>query len=527
MFHTFGHDLQPDQNHRLGARGAADLRKSLQATSAYPSCPPGSSVIVHETHVSWIFLVGPYAYKVKKPIITGFLDYGTLAKRQRCCYQEYCLNRRYAPDLYLGVVPITNQDGLIQMEGNGKVVEYAVKMRRFPDNALLSEHLRAGNICDDEIRQLAETVSGFHQRAQKLDLNQSWGSPEILFKEAIDNFIDLRPALAAMPLDDSCMDRFDQLRFWTEDTFQRLEADLVKRREQGFIRECHGDLHLANVIYWDQRWTPFDGIEFNEAFRWIDVLSDTSFLAMDLAAQNHLDMSRSFINAYLEETGDYRFMSVFRWYLVYRAMVRAKVSAIRSQQTDQSRADLRSERADCVKHLEIAERFSKSPPRHLWITHGVSGSGKTTGTERIIQDHGAIRLRSDIERKRLFGLDSKQASRGRDQQKIYEVESSERTYSRLHELACVLLRNNESVVVDATFLTYEHRKRFQDLATTETAGFTILPFQAETIELRRRLVKRIREGKDASDANLDVLDNQLKVIEPLRDHEEKFVANPL
>ena len=184
-----------------------------------------------------------------------------------------------------------------------------------------------------------------------------------------------------------------------------------QRVANGFIRECHGDLHLANVIHWRGRLMPFDGIEFNDEFRWIDVMSDATFLAMDLAARGHLDLCRSFINAYLEQTGDHASLALLRWYLVYRALVRSKVASIRSEQAGQSESERKSALEDCQSHIELAYRFTLREPPCLWITHGLSGSGKTTGSECVVQRRGAIRLRSDLERKRHFGARAHRAAR--------------------------------------------------------------------------------------------------------------------
>lgn len=506
---------------------ARQLASALQRPEAYRSCPAEARVVVHETHVSWVFLAGDHAYKVKKPIVTGFLDYGSLEQREHFCHQEVRLNRRYAPDLYLDVVPITrDEQGAIRVEGSETPIEWAVKMQRFPEDALLSQRLEAGKIADDEIIQLAKTVAQFHQSADRADLQQPWGSPEVILQEAIDNVTDLRSMFAAEPPDGHFPDRLDRIQTWTETAFERHRASFQQRRDAGFIRECHGDLHLANVIRWHGQWTPFDGIEFNEEFRWIDVLSDAAFLAMDFAAKGHFDLERSFVSAYLEQTGDYQAMPLLRWYLVYRAMVRAKVAAIRAQQPGQSPQAQTSERQECLDHLALADRFTELPPPHLWITHGVSGSGKTTGTDSLIQQQGAVRLRSDVERKRLFELAPSQRPEGDVQQQVYSDQATEQTYGRLHDLARMLLRSGESVVVDATFLKQRYRDLFRQLAREERAGFAILPFHADPSELERRIALRMQHDRDASDANLQVLRQQLQSIEPLTEQEQSVVQSP-
>jgi aminoglycoside phosphotransferase family enzyme/predicted kinase len=500
-----------------------ELVAALQRAIAYADCLADAVVIMHETHISWVFLAGDHAYKVKKPVKTQFLDYTTLDRREQFCHQEVRLNRRYAPDLYLGVVPITRQHGNVQVGGEGKPIEFAVKMRRFPEEALLSQRLQSGKMTDDEIRQLAVTVATFHQTASVSDPQQPWGRPEIVLREALDNFADLQSVVESGSLDLSTRERLRLLECWTRTAYQERSAQMASRREQGFVRECHGDLHLGNVIHWNGRWIPFDGIEFNDEFRWIDVLSDAAFLAMDLAAQNRLELCHSFINAYLERTGDYEAMSLMRWYLIYRALVRAKVAAIRSRQSGQPLQEQIEERRDCVAHIDLAARWTASPKARLWITHGVSGSGKTFGSESLVRDRGAIRLRSDVERKRMFGLEPSQRPTGIARDQVYGSLATLQTYDRLYHLAQSLLRAGESVVVDATFLKHRDRQRFRELAACEQVDFRILSFHAERSELERRLRLRAQKNDDASDAGLGVLLQQLESLEPLTAEEQVWI----
>ncbi len=279
------------------------------------------------------------------------------------------------------------------------------------------------------------------------------------------------------------------------------------------------------MIQWRGSWTPFDGIEFNEEFRWIDVLSDAAFLAMDFAAQGHLDLGRSFISAYLAQTGDYTSVPLLRWYLAYRAMVRAKVAAFRSSQPAQSPQAQQRERQECIDHIELACQLSRTTPPRLWITHGLSGSGKTTGSEIIVQNRGAIRLRSDIERKRLFGLRPTQRPSGPMRAQVYSPEATERTYQRLQQLATTLLRGGDSVVVDATFLRKRDRDRFRMLAVQQGVPFGILSFTAETAELERRITARTERDRDASDADLEVLRRQRSSMDPLSEEEMSYIVD--
>ncbi|WP_164101724.1 bifunctional aminoglycoside phosphotransferase/ATP-binding protein [Candidatus Laterigemmans baculatus] len=518
-----------------------ELKHSLSDPAAYPH-PVEGPVTFRETHISLIVLAGPYAYKIKKACVTDFLDYGTLAARQAACELELRLNRRYAPDLYLSVVPIhrvgsglcvgsglsvagshrvgsgegqRQEPAKEQGQEQGEVVEYAVQMHRFPDDALLKERLRQGRLAGGEIRQLAQTVADFHAAAAKANAglpspDAPWGSPPRAGGNALANFKVLRNA----PLADF-EPRLSALEQWTRDFLEAEAAQFWQRIAEGRIRECHGDLHLENVIQWHDRLLPFDGIEFNESFRWIDVLSDAAFLAMDFAACERFDLSHRFTNDYLELSGDREALQLWRWYLVYRALVRAKVAAMRADQpglTEQERATMID---DCRAHIALAERFTRPEPRCLWITHGLSGSGKTTGSEWVVERCGAIRLRSDVERKRGLGLAPTERPDRQQAAEMYGEAGRQTIYDQLHRLARGVLRGGYSVVVDATFLMADQRQRFAELAKQEGVRFAILDFPADAATLRQRVAERQAAGDDASDAGLEVLEQQFANEEPL------------
>lgn len=493
------------------------LVEALQRPHAYPD-PGDQPVVVHETHISWIFLVGQYAYKVKKAIRTDFLDYSTLAKRQHHCQEELRLDRRYAEPLYLAVVPITEQDGRITVEGEGEPIEFAVKMRRFPADALLTQQVREDAVTRDDLRQLARTVARFHATAARSGEHDTYGRFESVREDAEANFRALMTADVA-----SRHETLKSLHRWSETFLESHRHRFERRRSDGFIRECHGDLHLANVIRWQDQWMPFDGIEFNAALRWIDVLNDAAFLAMDLAAEDHSEFAHSFITAYLEYTGDYGSLHLLRFYLVYRAMVRAKIAMIRRSQSDTA-SQQAAAMEDCHRHIELADRFTSPPELSLTITHGYSGSGKTTGSEAAVQRRGAIRLRSDVERKRLYGIDLEQRPAASDVPELYSHAATEATYLKLQELSAQVLQAGYPVIVDATFLRQRHREAFAAFARSQDIPFRILDFPVDPAVLRKRVAERQRRGGDASDAGLDVLEKQLHSAEPLTESERQIAS---
>jgi aminoglycoside phosphotransferase family enzyme/gluconate kinase len=482
-----------------------EMIDGLSRKAAYPHEVDGP-IVVHETHISVIFLAGEYAYKIKKPIKTDFLDYSSLDLRKHYCDEEIRLDGRYADDLYLGVVPVTRSNGELSIQGDGETIEYAVKMRRFPDGSLLSERTDAGKLTTAEVFLLAKTVATFHQSATsaKDAVARQW--PDFLESNVHQIIETLRkkakPDVAAT---------LNVLYDWSNEFFEEYLDRLAGRANSGYVRECHGDLHLANVVHWGNRLVPFDGIEFNDHLRWIDVLCDAAFLAMDLAARGHLDLSRSFINAYVQHTGDYESLELLRLFLFYRALVRALT------------ASMRADESDVKDQIDLAYRFTLRETPRLWITHGVSGSGKTTLSEAVVQRHEAFRLRSDVERKRLFGLSATDRTPADMTAAMYSDEANERTYKRLSDLAAGILRAGYSVIVDATFLTKNERGRFYQLAQQQGAAFAILDCHSDPQTLRQRVADRAARGDDASDAGVQVLEHQLTHQEPLSKSEQNFV----
>lgn len=499
------------------AKTTGELIAGLTQPDAYPH-PVEGEIEVHETHISVVFLAGEFAYKVKKPIKTDFLDYSTLALRKHYCEEEVRLDGRYASDLYLGVIPIGWRGGKLWISTEASPIEYAVKMRRFPDGSLLSERLDAGKLTSYEVRQLAEVVAEFHRTAPICEQVFAVGWPNYVFANVDHILTQLRKHASQETLA-----TLSTLQSWSDNYRAEYSLAFKARIDSGFIRECHGDLHLANVVHWGKQLVPFDGIEFNERLRWIDVLSDAAFLAMDFAARDHLGISRSFMNAYLERSGDYESLVILRWYLFYRALVRALVASIRAGQNELTDSERRSAVQDSHDHIQLAYRFTLKESPRLWITYGVSGSGKTTLSELIVQRHEVVRLRSDIERKRMFGLSANARPTPPQQAEMYGEQYNERTYARLETLARGILTAGYSVIIDATFLKRRDRERFHELADQEGVSLAILDCHSDEQTLRQRVADRMAKNDDASDADLRVLEYQLANREPLTEAERKLV----
>ena len=486
---------------------------ALRDPKCYPH--PVERVEVLETHISWVVLAGEYAYKLKKPVNLGFLDFSSLERRRFFCEEELRLNRRTAPQLYLELVPITGSDSAPRLGGQGEAIEYAVKMRRFPQQALLSRMAQDGALGESHIDALARGVASFHARIARADPTRPFGSAAEVLAPALQNFDQIEDLIGA----DADVPALERLRGWTQREHARLRATFEARKAQGFVRECHGDLHLGNIALLEGAPTPFDGIEFNPALRWIDVMSEVSFLVMDLIDRKLPRLAWRFLNGYLEAAGDYAGTSLLRFYLVYRALVRAKVACIRDHQPGlDARGHGRAGR-EFLEYLRLAQALAAIPPRALIVMHGVSGSGKTTVAQELLEAYGAVRLRSDVERKRLQGLGAQARTGSALGAGIYSADLSAQTYARLAALSEAVVDAGYPVIVDATFLTEAQRSAFAAVAREAGVPFAIAACEAPESVLRERVAARQREASDASEAGLAVLGQQLESREPLTERE--------
>lgn len=481
------------------------LVAALRNPASYPH--PAGGIEVIETHISYVVLAGEYAYKIKKPVHLPFVDFTTLAARRFYCDEELRLNRRTAPDLYLDVVPISGDIPQVHVGGAGPVLEYAVRMRRFANGDLMSWRAIERSVHADDIDALAEVVARFHGEVTKTDDASALGAPESIVTAMLENFSDI----AELAPDPAVRDVLNELHDWARTQHQLLYSRFARRKAEGFVRECHGDLHLGNVVMVDGKPALFDALEFNERLRWGDAIGDVAFLAMDLV---HHDLPRHawrFLNRYLEHTGDYGALPLLRYYMVYRALVRAKVAAIRASQ----QRDAGGPPAECAAYLELARRLSRRGAPLLVVTQGVSCTGKTTVSERLLEALGAVRLRSDVERKRLAGVDAATSLAAAPDTGAYTGAESARVYAHLARIARESLDAGFPTVVDAAFLERGQRELFRDVARDAGAAFEILRCDSAADVLRARAQRRVREGHDASDADERVLEWQLAHAEPL------------
>jgi hypothetical protein len=383
-------------------------------------------------------------------------------------------------------------------------------MREFPQDALASRLLERGDLGAADIDALAATVARFHGAVEPAAPGGGFGGPEAVWRAAQDNFTTLRTLVA----DAEERSRLEALAAWTRRAYEARRGALLARVEEGFVRECHGDLHLGNIARIEGELTIFDCIEFNPAFRWIDVMSEVAFLVMDLRHRGHADLASRFLNAYLERTGDYGGLAVLPFYLVYRALVRAKVARLRADQLRSQ--DARSAAiSDYREHLRLAEAFAGASRPAIVITHGLSGSGKTTLSQALLERLGAVRVRSDVERKRMHGLDALDRDRSGIGTGLYASTATEATYARLVALAGGVVGSGFIAVIDAAFLRRWQRNLFRELAGALAVPFVIVDFAASESALRERVARRAAGSGGASDADVAVLEQQLRTQEPL------------
>lgn len=480
-----------------------------------------SAIEIVETHISWILLTGEYAYKIKKPVDLGFLDFSTLDARHEYCLLELELNRRFTPGLYLDVVPIGGRPDK-PVIGATPALEWAVRMRQFPDDARLDRQIERGRVSIDDMEIFGESLARLHDRSPALTAEHDpRGSVNAISRPVKDNFAVLRKYCTGAIV----CDRLDSLDNWCAREFTRLAPTIRDRHSSGRVRECHGDLHLENLIRLGDRIMPFDCIEFDATLRGIDVINEIAFLFMDTLRIERQDLGYSFLNRYLEVSGDYPGMAMLPFYCIYRCLVRAKIAVLRRAQHHDAGSNVASDvDADVIRYIELAERLAG--PDHepcLVICRGLSGSGKTYLSGQLLSIMPAIRIRSDIVRKQLLKVGELESSGSAVGKGLYGPDVTSLTYEMLARFSAIALTAGYDVIVDATFLRRTDRASLQSIAGNCAAGFTILDCSADDRVLAERIQMRNATRRDASEADLTVLDWQRENLEPLSGSEQRHV----
>lgn len=495
--------------------------QGLLRRGAYPHGVEPVHVIA--THISWVLLTGEFAYKIKRPVHYPFVDLRSLAQRAFLCSEEVRLNRRFAPELYLEVCPITMVDGEARIGGAGPVVEHAVKMRQFPGSEQLDRLLDEARVEPSELRTFGAALAQIHRRLPRASPTQEWGQPATTGAVIIENLEECARAA------DSAWGPERERQALRAPLLERIEASapLVSQRfAQGRVRECHGDLHASNLVRTGRGLVAFDCLEFDPALRWIDVADEVAFLLADLEAGHAELHSLAFLQAYLDEGGDFQACRVLDLYKAHRSLVRAKILALNAAEAGpRNDAPRLSHRRHYLSHLACARRALEKKRPKLILVAGISGAGKTWLAERIAPLLGAVHIRSDIERKRLAGLGAQDRSQSAIGAGIYVPQMNDAVYTHLLRCARDALEGGFTVIVDATFQRRSDRARFAALAQELGAGARLILCRATEATLERRVSERMSRGTDPSDADTSVMRAQLARFEPIDQSEHWSVTD--
>jgi aminoglycoside phosphotransferase family enzyme/predicted kinase len=489
------------------------LVENLLSSEVYDHPTPHLRLI--ETHISWVILTGEYAYKIKKPVNFEFLDFSTLEKRKYYCEEELRLGCQFAPEIYLAVVPIMGTSGHPQVNGTGPILEYALKMKEFAQENLLSVLLKQGRLTETIIEQLATLIAESHKKTHVAPKHSHFGLAKEVHAPTKQNFEQIAHLLS----DIADTHRLKCLESWADQQYEQHHALFTERKKRGFIRDCHGDLHLANIILYKNKPMLFDRLEFNEDLRWTDVIADLAFLIMDLTEKKQLGLANLLLNAYLHNTGDYQGLALLPYYLAYRAVVRAKIALFRLKQ-ELNNKEKKEIQHDYHNFITLAEIYTRSLKPSLIITHGFAGSGKTTIARNFVKHCGAIHINSDIIRKRLFHIPLDTRSNSGLNSGIYTAQATKETYEKLIQLAELIIKTGFTVVVDATFLKQAQRALFYKLSMQLHVPFYILHCQANDSEIEKRIKNRLSSATSVSEADLTILNDQKEHSEPLTNLEK-------
>ena len=478
----------------------------------YPH-PVKEPIKLIQTHISYVLLTGDHAYKVKKPVNFGFLDFSSLEKRQNFCQEELRLNQRGAPQLYLEVLPITLDGEQYHLQGESDAVEYVLKMQQFPDNALLSHMFDQGKLTEEHIEALGKVVAQYHAVTESNDYILSFGEVSQV-RASIDENYEQTEKYIGGPQTQA---QFDETKSYTDNFFAKFPELFNSRIKNKYIRECHGDLHLNNICLWQDRILLFDCIEFNEPFRFVDVMYDIAFAIMDLEARGRKDYANAFLNTYIEQTGDWEGLQLLPLYLSRQAYVRAKVTSFLLDDPGIP-GDVKDNAAKtAAEYYKQAWEYTKPRQGQIFIMSGVSGSGKSTTARLLSRELGAVIIRSDAVRKHLAQVPL--LERGGDE--LYTPQMTEKTYNRLSELGILLAKQGFTVILDAKYDRQHLRGNVISQAEESKIPCKILQCVAPEEILRERLNKRTG---DIADATSDLLSSQLDRAEEFTVQEKTYLT---
>jgi aminoglycoside phosphotransferase family enzyme/predicted kinase len=478
------------------------LIAALSEPSAYPFAV--LEIEVCQTHISVVFLAGDFAYKIKKPVKLSFLDFSTLELRRHFCDEEVRLNRRLAPDVYLGVVPVSRAGGQVAFEGSGETIDWAVKMRRLAESATLQQRVLRNKTTDDDLIRLAARLARFHEIAERSEHIAAFGRFETVARNIRENFAVSEPMIGRT-MSAAVRERLVAL---TEESLRALQPLIDARAARGLTCDTHGDLHLDHVYLFRGAAPPadlvvVDCIEFNERFRYTDPIADMAFLAMDLEFHGQRDLSEAFAEAYFKCSADDEGRKLLPLYLSYRAAVRGKVDGMQLTEPEIPQAARDRALLRARGHWLLALNSLEAPAKRacLVLVGGLPGTGKSTLAGSLASQYGFTVLRSDVVRKELAGLPPDAPAKAAFGKGLYTREASDRTYAECLRRSEHLLFEGRRVIVDATFIEEPRRRPFFEMAVRMGVPVLFLVCEADDATIKTRLAAR---RGDASDADWSV-----------------------
>jgi len=491
--------------------------ESLLRSEAYPDAP--QTVHLKQTHISYLFLTDNFVYKIKKPVDFGFLNFSTIDRRRFYCHEEVRLNRRLAPDIYLGVVELRRSEEGVAFTGSGPVVDYAVKMVRLPEERMMDRLLAAGQVQEETIRSIAGVVAAFHRDADRGAEIDRYGTIEAIRRSWDENF-----ALAERFIGDTLsVQDLRRFREWVDQYLQRHAALFEERIARGFIRDCDGDLHLENICLGEKVWI-FDCIEFNPRFRYGDTAADIAFLLMDLDYHDRPDLAAAFLDEYVSVAADETCVPLVEFYKVYRAFVRGKVASLQLPDPAIPAEDRDAARDRAIGYFRLARGYllRQKLPVTIFLVGGLMGSGKSTLAKLLGRELGIPVLSSDRTRKELYHdtVSSRSAPFGTG---LYTPEADRSTYDALLERGTARLQTGESVIIDATFRKRADRQRFCQAAAALGVDFRLVMTDCPDELIRERLSAREGKLNEISDGRLELFDSHRAAFEPPGPDSEPFV----
>ena len=483
-----------------------ELAQALLEPKAYPQAPGKIELV--QTQMSFVFLTDDYVYKVKKSVNLGYLDYTTEEKRQFYCQREVELNRRLCPEVYLKVVPITRNRGAISVEGGGKVIEHAVKMRRLPQEAMMNALLAENQVTPEMITRVAQKLAAFHQKAETNADISAFGEIKAISQNTDENFTQTKKYISTT----ISRDKYKHIKDYTDGFIQENVSLFGKRIAEGRIRDCHGDLHAAHICFTNGI-CIYDCIEFNDRFRYCDIASEIAFLAMDLDHYGRTDLSRIFVSAYVDQSRDRELVKLLDFYKCYRAYVRGKVESFKLDDPYIAPAEKSQTLETASSYFDLAHAYTRSKPI-LLITTGLVGTGKTFLAQALAKRLGLAVISSDVTRKQLASIPITEHRFEEFDSGIYSPVFSRKTYDKMFSEAKGILSDGGSVILDASFIRAEERLKAKQLAEETNVKFLIIECILDEEIIKQRLAQRL-EKDSASDGRWEIYQSQKKAFEPV------------